>query len=707
MLKMTRKHSLIVTMLCSLVLTACGGGDTSSGESKPNTAPSVVVTPSQIDLESGETKTVAINATDDDGAPTLAVQSVSANVKTELSADGKTLSVTANNVTASESGSVSVIATEVSSTKLQATGQLSVKLYPKLDLYALVNGTERVKSLTVEYAKPLSVRIADEANKDIPFTGVSAKDPTIVKVQSTGSVVTLTSLKAGETSVVVTGTLSTGHQYSKTLQVKAMGNQMPSFTIMPSPVTLQEFQSTQLALTINDPDGSYFQSRNAKVVSSDTAIATAVVKDDTITVSGVKVGTATITATIVDGEFTVTSTVAVTVTPEIPPTIVINNNLLIELEEMSSISVPLEIVGSRASEYTPSLTVESSLGVPKDINYSITGNVLTITVNEATFPGSNTILSFTLKASATNGRNTIASSPVSLDLVKRTNGVPIFEFPNRLGSNIMLPKDGATEIIVKVNDDNAKNVVLSAPEAWFNDSKTGTYTVTYDDATRMLKLNLTGFERNERFGIFLSYKDGNKGGKFTLSFRTYDLMPLDAEILEARKVAIAKVEAARAYQYIAQMYAEHLENLGLVDSQFVDELLDELIVDDTKNNRFSTAEYYLSLTLENAYNGDFSKSPELAETFKSYLLNLPVDAHEINKTAIDKINEMAAKSNGYFPSLVFEQSFGEVSSLQYSKFFGKDAYGSSVDGKWQYSPTYKFLTAIDAKVNEKTANRLK
>lgn len=707
----TRKHSLIFSLLCSIALSACGGGSgdtaSSSGSNpKQNLTPSIMVTPSSVELESGEISSLSIKATDDDGEPTISIQSVSANLRAQLSVDGKTLSITANNVSAVESGNVLVVATDTRDTKLQATFPVTVKVYPKLDLFALLQSTERVKSLTVEYAKPLSFRIVDENNQDIPFISITAKDPTIAKVQTSGSLATVSSLKAGDTSIVVKGTLGTGHQYTRTLQVKAIGNQQPTLAITPTSLSLEEYQSGQLNLSIADPDNSYFQSRNLSVSSSDSAIATATVNDGNVIVNGVRTGFATITTTIVDGEFTVNSSITVTVKPETPPTITLNNNAIIELEEMSSISIPIEVNGSRATDYKPTVKIEPISGNLSDLSYSVDGNKLTISAVESTFPGYSDRSIFKVTASAHNGTKTVFAPSIALYLLKKVNGTPIFEFPNKFNSNVMIPKDGTTVISIKVNDDNSKRVELSSPELLFNDSKTGTFNVSYDDTTRVLTLNLNGFERNERFGIMLTYKDGLLGGKFSVAFRTYDLTPLDKEIIEARKVAIAKVEAARAYQLIAKMYAEHLENLGIVDSQFVDELSDQIKVDDTKYTRFSTAEYYITTALENVYNGDFNSGRASVATFKEYLNNLPIEAHEANRTSIEKINSMATQSNGFFPSLKFENTFKEVTSLQYSKFFGNDAYGANTNGKWEYSTAYKFLTAIDEKVNENTANRL-
>lgn len=701
-MEMIQKPSLIYSLLCAFALTACGGG----GDEKPNTAPSIVVNPSQIELESTETKSITINATDDDGAPTLLLKDVPSSVKAELSSDGKSIAITANTVSAPETVLFSLVATEISATKLQTTAQISVKVYPKLELSALINNSDRVRSMTVEYAKPLQLRIVDDANQDIPFSSVAAKDPSLLTVQTSGSLVTLTSLKGGETSLDVLGTLPSGHKYARTLSVKTIGNQQPTLSVLPKSLSVEEYASTELTPEITDPDRSYFQSNNMTVSSSDPAIATAAVKDGTVTINGIKIGMTTVTITIVDGEFTVTETVSVTVNPETPPTISLNNDQHIELEEQNSISIPIDITGSRASEYTTSISVVAVSGNVKDVSYVKNGNVLTITAGKPDF-GSTEIVHFDITATATNGRNTVTSRAIPLNVLKRTNASPIFEFANKFGSNVMIKRDGTSEIVIQVNDDNPKNVTLFTPEPWFNNSKAGTYTVSYDDATRTIKLTLTGFERNERFGIFLSYKDSTLGGKFGITFRTYDLSAADLEVIEARKDAIAKIEAIRAYQLIARMYAEHLENLGLVDAQYIDEMGDQLKVDDVPNFRYTTAESYINIALEQVYSGDYNNGNATVEGIKEGLNSLMIEAQDLNKTAITQINEMAAKSNGLFPSLEFEKTINPVSSLHYSKFFGKAAYGSSSSGTWEYSPTYKFLSAIDAKVKENTDQRSK
>jgi hypothetical protein len=701
----------VVALVSLLVLSACGGGggdaSSSSGVTpKPNAAPTINATPTLLNLESGGVAKVAVSASDDDGAPVVSISNNTANLTAELSSDGKMLTVTARTVTANEKGSVSLVATENNAAKKQATQQIEVNLFPKIDLYALVNGTRQQGTLTVEYAKPLNFRVVDENNSDIPFSAVVVKDSSVLKVQYSASNVILTALKSGTTTIEISGTTGSGLSYIKTFEVKTIGNQQPTLTLSPSSLTLQETTFAQVAVTIADPDGSAFQLGVFSVASSDVSLATASIKDGNLIINGLKSGTATITVSLVDGEFTVSSSVMVTITPETLPVLSINQNARIELEETDSIAIPIDIVGPKASEYKPSVQIDSVNGNLSDISYSVIGNTLNITAAELKNIGSADKVSFKVNAVATNGRNTLTAPSVALDVLVKTNGSPIFELPHKVGRNVMVKKDGVSTITIQVNDDNAKKVVLSNPEAWINESKAGTYTVTYDDVSRQLTLTLTGFERNEIFGILMSHRDGNWGGKFSIRFRTYELTALDLEVLDVRKETIAQIEAIKSYQLIAKMYAEYLETIGVVDAQYVDEIYDQMNHDDTEFFRLNSTEYYVQNFQEQVYNNDVNNGTLVLATVKATFEGLLKDAHQLNKKSIATINEMAAKSNGYFPPLSFENTAQEVAPLQFSKFYGKEAYGSMVNGRWEYAPAFRFLSAIDAKVAENTVKRL-
>ena len=707
-----QRNSSIVALFCLTMLSACGGGggesaSAGSGSTAPsNGSPVLTVTPVLLNLESGKSALVSVSSSDDDGAPVLSLSNISANLTAQLSGDGKLLTLTAGSVSLEEKGSLTIIATENNTAKKQTTRQIDVNVFPKINLYALINGVRQEGTLTAEYARPLSFRVVDENNSDIPFSNVMAKDPAIVRAEHSAGVVTLTALKAGATSIEIAGTSASGQRYLKTFDVTATGNQQPSLSISPAALTLQESTTAQLTVAITDPDGSAFQQGVLSARSSEPGVVTVSIKDGNIVFNGIKTGSATVTVSLQDAEFTVTASIAVTVIPEALPVLSINQNMLIELEETDTIAIPIDIVGPRAAEYKPSVKIDSVNGQLSDLSYSVVGNTLNITAGELKNIGSAGLASYKVTASATNGKHTLTSAAVGLDVWVKTNAGPIFEFANKFGKNVMIKSTGVVTVNITVNDDNAKKVVLFEPEPWMNESKAGTYTVSYDDTTRQLSFTLSGFERNERFGIMLSYKDGMLGGKFSTTFRTSELTELDLAVLEARKAAIAQVEAAKSYQLITRLYAEYLENAGVVDAQYVDDLYDQIRLDDTENSRLGTTEFYINDYMEKVYSNEVNQETLQLSTVKATFENLLRDVQELNKNTITTINEMADKSNGYFPRLSFENTVTEVAPLSFSKFYGKAAYGSIVNGKWQYAPAFRFLAAIDAKVAENTGKRL-
>lgn len=707
MQKVLRK-SLMVTALL-VALSACGGGGsdtpTSGGGSKPNAAPTLTVGKSSVVIESGQSATVQVTASDDNSTPNVAVGTVSAGINAALVNDVLTITGTADKATVS--GTVTLIATEGASTQLTSTQQINVTVYPKVELFALVSGAQRVSSLSVSYGKPLTFNVVDANNEPLPFSQVGVKDGAVAKASHSQNQVTLTALKSGQTELQISGTLASGQQYVKTLAVTSLGNQMPTLAVSPTSISIQANNSAQLGLTITDADGSAFTSGELSAKSADNSIATATIQNGALVVTGVSTGSAQVTVSLIDGEHTVTANVAVTVTQETLPTVVLNDNEIIEIEEDSTLTFPVAITGPRASEYKATVEVKSVTGKLSDLSYSVENNVLTIKSGRITSTGAPGRVAYTVTATATNGKNVIKSLTTGLDLIAKTNGVAIFEFPNKFGTNIMIARNGTSTVKITVNDDNAKQVTLFTPEPWFNNSAAGTYTSSYDDETRTLTLTLTGFERNERFGMYLSYKDGNLGGKFSFTFRTYELSPADQEVIGIRNQAIAKVEAARAYQWIAKMYAEHLENIGAVDGQYVDELNDQMRVDDTAYGKYTSAEYYINQALEQVYSNEFNTAQASVEGIRMTLDGLVSDAMTLNREGMVSINELADKSNGRFPRLNFETNVQSVSALQYSKFFGNRTYGDYTNGQWQYAPAYQFLSAIDAKVNEATQKRVK
>lgn len=701
-------HALLLAATCSLLLSACGGGGGSSGSTppsatKPNGTPTIAASPKSFNLESGKTLQVAVSTSDDDGSPIVSISNASTNLDASLSSDGKTLTVTAKSVTANEQGVVTLVAVENHTEKKQASEQISVNLTPTVNIFAFANGSRQTQSLDIAYAKPVTFRIVDDGNNDIPFSSVLSKDPSVVSVQNTASTFTLTAVKTGSTTVEVQGQTSAGMPYTKVFDVKSTGNQRPGLSIAPANVTLPSKVVGVVTTTITDPDGSSFASGTLSAQSADASIATARVDENrNVSISALKDGQTSIIVTLQDGEFTVSASIGLTVFTPALPELTTNNNTSMTMEEYSEITVPLDVRGENAELFKPSVVIEKHTQDAPDIKYSVSGNALTI--QTLALKSGQSAVHYVVKATATDGKQTITAGSIGLMVVGRMNSTPIFELPNVVDGAVMIPKTGGS-IKITVNDDDAGRVLITQKE-WLNSSKAGTYTASYDDQTRTLKVDMSGFEVNEEFGVLMPYTDGSLRGTFTILFRTYELSQTDIEVLEMRKDAIARNEAARSYRLIAKMYAEHLENIGLVDAQYVDELFDELQSDDV-NSHHAWLEGAIDMALKDVYRGNYNNGKAKAADTKWTFENYYKLAAELNKSAISIINELAQKSNGKFPTLTFETEMSLIEPMHYSKFYNKDAYGSVIDGKWEYAPSFKFLAAIDAKVKENTEKRVR
>lgn len=705
--KAVRSGLILIGVITSLVGCGGGGSDTTSPPPpKVNQAPHLTVALTAIELEAEGTYTLALTASDDDGPPLISIGSKTGTIETTLAADQKSVHIKAGAVTAKEVASFSIIATERSAQQRTASSTVTITLYPKLAIFAQIDGVLSSPGLKVTYGSPVKFFVVNEFNEVIPFTQFSVVDPSVAELKQVDGALIISAKKTGTTDLQIAGTLANGHSYKKTLPVSATGNSAPAIAISQQQVTVQTSGKAELNLEIADIDGSVFINGSISVTSSNPALASVQLVDRVITVTGHQKGQVTITASAQDGEFLVRATVNANVIDEVPPTIVVNQGQLIEMEELSTLTVPIDLIGTNTTSYVLSVTIEDHAGDLDVVSHSLNGRMLTITTKELPRLGNSDRMLYDVNVSATNGQQSVKAPTSRLEVMTKLNGAPIFELSPVSGPFVLVNKTGKSTVKITVNDDNPNNVTLFTPEAWFNKSETGSYQVIYDDSTRELSLDLTGFEKNQTFGITLSYRDGQLGGKFSIEFRTVELTDLDREMLEVRKVAIAKTESVRAYQLLARFYAEYLENQGIVDAQFVDELNDQMQIDDSENQVFNTTEYYIAMLLEQIYTDEFNLNPDVALSMKLHLSELPERAGTLSITKLADINALALLSKGALPELSFETTSNPITDLHYSKFYGNSKYGAYQQGQWVYFSQYHFLAAIDAKVAENTLNRI-
>ncbi|MDE2773492.1 MAG: hypothetical protein OXI46_07280 [Gemmatimonadota bacterium] len=143
----------------------------------------------------------------------------------------------------------------------------------------------------------------------------TSSNTAVATVSVSGSVLTISAVGAGETTVNVTATDAGG--LSASLQVAATVTPANRVPVAASPVpaqalTVGESATVNLAPAFTDPDGDAL---SYAATSSNTAVATVSVSGSVLTISAVASGTAMVTATATDpGGLSASHTVAVTVT---------------------------------------------------------------------------------------------------------------------------------------------------------------------------------------------------------------------------------------------------------------------------------------------------------------------------------------------------------------------------------------------------------
>lgn len=482
-------------------------------------------------------------------------------------------------------------------------------------------------------------------------------------------------------------------------------NKMASIELSQFNVKIVEGTQNTINVIVRDEDNTA-SVNNVTVSSLNEEIAKATIFENIISINGLKLGTTRIAVMLEDKPNPILTTyIDVEVTEAGLPTLVLNRNQVLEMSEDERVEFDIEIIGSKSEEYVPTVTLVEQVGELTDLEYSVEGRKLIVKTKMLPPLGNYFNNLYTVKVSATNGTKTITTNDTNLLVFKKMNAVPIFEFSNVFGPSILVNQTGETRITMTINDDNASNITFTQPEAWFNRAVSGTYTIriedTVDPEKKTLIINTTGFAKDEKFGSFLGYSDGQLGGKMGLQFRTYNFTNLDQEVIDYAEVITSKVEALKEYVEIAKFYSEVLENEGVLTSLEADNYVDLITTEDVDNSRLETIEYYISMAFEMALIDDFNKDPNLVNTMKFSLDSLFSEVEQqVGKLNIDLINEMASMSKGKLPLLTYENIVNQYEGVYYSKFVGNSTYGSSDTGSWVFKPEYSFLNATKLRVQD-------
>lgn len=703
---MKKMIKYVSALLLVSTLSACGGGGGgSSTSSNPpvNVAPTLTID-STVSLDENTEKMITFTATDSDGAP--AVDATSSMSSVSVVVNGNQITLKASEVQQTETGTLTVIATDVKDSTKKTTKTVSVTVNNVITVEVVQEGQPVGTSVVAETGSEFSLKTTTGEYLELKSESKSS-DPTVAKLILKGKVAELEALKDGTVNVTLVAQVDQS-VVQKTFEVKVTGNKMPSMELSQFNFKMVEGTKNTVNVTIFDEDNTA-NPEGLSVSSSNSSVATATLNKTigsvSVDINGISVGNSRIEVKLTDTPHTITTYIDVEVTEAGLPTLVLNRNQVLEMSEDERVEFDIEIIGSKSEEYVPTVTLVEQVGELTDLEYSVEGRKLIVKTKMLPPLGNYFNNLYTVKVSATNGTKTITTNDTNLLVFKKMNAVPIFEFSNVFGTSILVNQTGETRITMTINDDNASNITFTQPEAWFNKAVSGTYTIriedTVDPEKKTLIINTTGFAKDEKFGSLLGYSDGQLGGKMGLQFRTYNFTNLDQEVIDYAKVITSKVEALKEYVEIAKFYSEVLENEGVLTSLEADNYVDLITTEDVDYSRLETIEYYISMAFEMALIDDFNKDPNLVNTMKFSLDSLFSEVEQqVGKLNIDLINEMASMSKGKLPLLTYENIVNQYEGVYYSKFVGNSTYGSSDTGSWVFKPEYSFLNATKLRVQD-------
>lgn len=712
---MNKTLKYLSSILLVTALTACGGGGGGSstgngnnGGVTPINQDPIITVDSSASLNENTEKTLTVSVQDDSGTPTWGQPTTNVSGLT-VSLSGNTLTLKAGEVSKTETGTVTLTATD-SVTSKQVSKQIAVTVNNVVVVEAVKDGSPISGSIVVDTTNSAKVSLKDKNGTSITLSNAKSSNPEVAYVTYSGVFAEIKALKDGEVTVTLEATVE-GQAVSKSFNAKVTGNKMPSLELSQFNIQMVEDTQNTVNVTIYDEDKTALPS-GLSVLSENSQIASATLSNSTITINGLTVGKTRIAVKLQDTPHTLTTYINVEVTEAGLPTLVLNRNRKLEMTEDETAEFDIEIVGAKSEEYTPTVKIKELVGELTDISYKVEGRKLLVTSKLLPVLGNSFNTLYSVSVTATNGKKTITGASQDLFIFKKMNAVPIFEFSNVFGPHILLNQTGETRITVTINDDAPENVKMLGVDAWYNKSTTGSYTVevlnTDKAHEKTLVIKTTGFNRNETLGFLLGYSDGQLGGKLGLQFRTYNFTEADKEVIAYANVTAAKVEALKEYVEIAKFYAEVLENDGVLTSLEADNYVDLITTEDVDNFRFETVEYYISMAYEMALNDEFNKDIKLVETMKLSLDSLYNEVKDKSGAKnIELINEMASKSSDMLPQLTYETTVNNYDNVYYSKFVGNSKYGEYKNSVWVFKPEYSFLNATKLRMQDNYKARAK
>ncbi|WP_220491652.1 hypothetical protein [Shewanella sp. SG44-2] len=575
-------------------------------------------------------------------------------------------------------------------------------------------------AITMNETESATFTVVASDKEDANFTLSVVSDNPSLTVLHNGDVVTLLAGEVSTQTVVkVTSKVTDSGGLTKALttvvtilnvEPPVVINNAPVMTLSITELVIKEKTKLAFNVTATDiEDGDL--SENITVSSSNPSLLTLTKQGSSISVDAKEVTEDTnvnISVSVTDSEgLSVTKTVLVTVTNYIDannlqPTIALANmdeNNSIYIFERTENIIPVVITDADSANVTWSInSIEGKESDDAVIDYieSITQSGDNIIFNAKQLP-ENTQIDFRLVLSVTDG-NSIIDQEFTLKMVNLSNSDPLFTVQARVAGFVPIPMGETKTFSYTIIDDHPEDVVVDDIKLWFGDETK--FTATFNHENKTITITDLGLELGEDFGLLLSYTDKFNKGLTGINVRGSVVFgDLQVETLQYVQEMYSKMEALNEYKYLANFYAEVLENLNYISESQKNEFIQKSKIDDSTS--FSTLRVLVS-TLESQVvfgTGD-GQDPVWINDYKGAIDHqFGLSQSDYGKQNYNLINDMSDISQGLLPHIGYVSTTFEYDTInkKYSKFAGNTDYGTYENGAFIFNQEFDFLNAILAK----------